>query len=121
MSIFQAFLRVLRLNPKERFLPVFFTLSALFIATAQIFEPILFGRVIDALTRDRDFFGIVGTWVALGGVNVGTSILLSIISDRYAHRQRIYALEAAFAKTIELPYAQHSLHPNHPKWRRSRL
>ena len=83
--------------------------SGWFIALTQLLEPVLFGRVIDALARASDFDRLVFWWVGLCFINAGLSIFLSTVSDRYAHRQRTRAMEIAFERTIHLPYQEHSL------------
>ena len=110
MQLIRIFLRVLRIGRGERWLPLIFVASGIGIGCAQILEPVLFGRVIDALAKEKQFAEYVGLWIGLGSVNVFLSIFLSIASDRYAHRQRLKAMEMAFERTISLPYRYHSLH-----------
>ena len=109
MQFFKIFLRVLRLGGSERRLTMLFVAAALVVACAQILEPVLFGRVIDGLAKDARFGQYVGLWVAIGSINAVFSIFLSVATDRYAHRQRLMAMELAFARTISLPYQFHSL------------
>lgn len=109
MKYLKIFLRVLQIGRSERRLVLVFLAAAFGVASAQILEPVLFGRVIDALSKEARFVDYVGLWVALGCVNVALSIFLSVATDRYAHRQRLRAMEAAFERTISLPYQYHSL------------
>jgi ATP-binding cassette subfamily B protein len=109
MEFVSVFLRVLRLGHTERNLNVLFLIAAFGVACAQILEPVLFGGVIDALSKEGQFFRFVGLWIALGTFNATLSIFLSITTDRYAHRQRLRAMEQAFERTISLPYRYHSL------------
>jgi ATP-binding cassette subfamily B protein len=107
--VLSTFFRVLRIGEKERHLTWIFAAVAVGIGGAQILEPVLFGRVIDALAKEQHFARLVGFWVGLGAVNATLSIFLSIASDRYAHRQRLRAMEMAFERTISLPFRYHSL------------
>lgn len=109
MQFIGIFLRLLNIGHVERLLTVLLSVCALGIATAQILEPVLFGRVIDALSREGKFAHYVGLWIGLGTINAILSIFLSIAADRYAHRQRLRAMELAFERTISLPYKFHSL------------
>src|SRR5688572_28064223 len=109
MEFIKAFFRVLRLGHSERSLCLLFAISALGVATAQILEPVLFGRVIDALSKETQFTHYVWPWVVIGIFNAALSIFLSITTDRFAHRQRLRAMEQAFERTISLPYRYHSL------------
>jgi ATP-binding cassette subfamily B protein len=110
MEFISVFLRVLKLGRSERKLNLLFLVAALGVACAQILEPVLFGGVIDALAKEERFARYVGFWIALGTLNATLSIFLSITTDRYAHRQRLRAMEKAFERTISLPYRYHSLH-----------
>lgn len=110
MSFFRLFIRILKIGKDERWLAFSFGFAALAIGLAQILEPILFGRVIDALAKESQFLSYVGLWIALSATNTLISIYLAIASDRYSHRQRLKSMELAFARTISLPYRYHSLH-----------
>lgn len=109
MEFIKVFLRVLRLGRSERRLNLLFLAAATGVASAQILEPVLFGGVIDALSKEAHFAHYVGLWIALGTFNASLSIFLSVATDRFAHRQRLRAMELAFERTISLPYRYHSL------------
>ncbi len=110
MELIKVFLRTLQIGYRETLLVCLMTLASLVIAVAQILEPMLFGSVVDALSKAESFSRFLIFWVGLGLVNATFSIYLSIVSDRYAHRQRLRAKELAFERTIALPYYYHSLH-----------
>jgi glucan exporter ATP-binding protein len=105
----KIFIRILSIGRHERILILGMMGSGILIALAQLLEPVLFGRVIDALARTSDFERLVFWWVGLCLVNGSLSIFLSIVSDRYAHRQRTRVLERSFERTIHLPYQEHIL------------
>lgn len=109
MEFIGVFIRVLQIGRSERWLAALFAVAALGVASAQILEPVLFGRVIDALSKEGRFGHFVRLWMGLGAFNAMLSIFLSVASDRYAHRQRLRALELGFERTISLPYRYHSL------------
>lgn len=110
MSAFKVFTRVLRVGADEKLLSLTFIFAAILIAGAQILEPVLFGDVIDALSKEGYLANYVALWMGIGAINAVLSIFLAVASDRYAHRQRLRAMEAAFERTISLPFRYHSLH-----------
>ena len=109
MGFISGFLRVLGLGRSESRLNCLFGITALGVACAQILEPMLFGKVIDALSQEAQFSHYLLLWIGLGSINASLSIFLAIATDRFAHRQRLRAMELAFARTISLPYRFHSL------------
>ncbi|MEN9835948.1 MAG: hypothetical protein RL011_2141 [Pseudomonadota bacterium] len=109
MQLLNMFARVLRIGADERRLSIVFIIAAVFIAGAQIIEPVLFGDVIDALAKEQHLANYVTMWMGIGFINAALSIFLAVVSDRYAHRQRLRAMEAAFERTISLPFRYHSL------------
>ena len=109
MTILKVFRRAFKFTETEKPLTALLTLCGMGVAGAQLLEPVLFGRVIDSLGRAEGSHQYLALWAGLGLVNASLSISLSIIADRYAHRQRMRALEQGFARTISLPYTFHSL------------
>lgn len=110
MDVFRTFLRVLRFARVERLIIISLILAASILASVQMAESVLFGRMIDALATDSSFLRYLIIWIAVGAVNVGVSIFLTIISDRLCHRHRMHTLDAAFEKSVATPishYAQH--------------
>ena len=109
----KAFLRVYRrslsiLWRDERLTTLSLTISGLIVASAQLAEPLLFGRVIDTLTRGADVISILGFWAMLGVGNVVASIFLSVMSDRLSHRQRLRMMGEVFERVISLPLTFHA-------------
>ena len=104
MEFIKVFNRVMRVGAEEKGLRLVFIVAAIGVACAQILEPVLFGDVIDALAKEGRLASYVTAWMGLGAINALLSIFLSVMSDRYAHRQRLKAMEAAFSRTISPPY-----------------
>ena len=92
----------------ERMLALALVLAGIAIAVVQLAEPVLFGRVVDALSKGGEAFPIIGIWAALGLFNIVASMALAILADRFAHRQRLAALSAAFERAITLPLSYHA-------------
>jgi ATP-binding cassette subfamily B protein len=83
-------------------------LAGVAIAIVQLAEPILFGRVVDALSKGEQAFPIIGVWAALGLFNIIATAALAIMADRLAHRQRLVAMSMAFERAISLPISYHA-------------
>ena len=108
MTILQVYRRALSLLAAERGLTVWVVLSGVAVAAVQLAEPVLFGRVVDALSRGQEAFPIIGLWAALGLFGIVASVVVAVVADRLAHRQRLSALGLAFERAIILPISYHA-------------
>jgi ATP-binding cassette, subfamily B, beta-glucan exporter len=109
VEILKIFARVLRFAQLEKPVVCSLVLAATVVASAQIAESVLFGHVIDALAADTGFVRYLGVWFAIGALNVGVSIFLTITADRFSHRHRMRTTDDAFEKAISVPYSFHAL------------
>lgn len=88
------------------------------LAIAAFAEPILFGRIIDVLTRGREAgaapvtFGsltpLIVAWVAFGVFTIGAGVLVALHADRLSHRRRLAVMANYFEHVLELPLAFHT-------------
>jgi len=108
MKIFATYFRALSMLRTEKGLSVALVLSNVAIAAIQLAEPVLFGRVIDALTGGREAFRDIGLWAVLGLIGIAASVVVALVADRFAHRQRLRAMKAAFDRAIALPISYHA-------------
>jgi ATP-binding cassette, subfamily B, beta-glucan exporter len=108
MTILQVYRRALSLLATERVLTIWVGLSGVAVAVVQLAEPVLFGRVVDALFRGQEAFPIIGLWAALGLFGIVASVVVAVVADRLAHRQRLSALGLAFERAIILPISYHA-------------
>src|SRR5215813_1893926 len=108
MTIFQVYRRALSLLAAERALTIWVSVSGVAVAIVQLAEPVLFGRVVDALSRGGAAFSIIGLWAALGLFGIIASVVVAVVADRLAHRQRLSALGLAFERAIILPISYHA-------------
>jgi glucan exporter ATP-binding protein len=108
MTILQVYRRALALLAAERALTVWVALSGIAVAAVQLAEPVLFGRVVDALSRGQEAFPTIGLWAALGFFGIIASVVVAVVADRLAHRQRLSALSLAFERAIILPISYHA-------------
>jgi glucan exporter ATP-binding protein len=107
-TVFGLYRRTLSLLAGERRLAWSLAAAGVGVAAVQLSEPILFGRVVDALAQRSQPFGFIGAWAALGGVGILASVMLSVLADRLAHRQQLLAMRNAFERAIALPASYHA-------------
>jgi ATP-binding cassette subfamily B protein len=116
MTLPRLYGRVLdQLGPDIR-LGWFLAVANVALAMAQFAEPVLFGRVIDALTG-MQAAGAGGTvarlqalllaWVAFGLFTIACSTVVALFADRLAHRRRNAVLTGYFEHVLQLPLAFH--------------
>ncbi len=108
MGMARIYLRALGMLASERWLALGLVLAGVAIAAVQLAEPVLFGRVVDALSHGGQAFPIIGIWALLGLFNIAASAALAVMADRLAHRQRLAALSQAFERAITLPVSYHA-------------
>lgn len=88
------------------------------LAIAAFAEPILFGRMIDTLTRaqipgaDPVTFATLGpliaAWIGFGLFTIGAGVLVALHADRLSHRRRLAVMANYFEHVLELPLAFHT-------------
>lgn len=95
------------LGPEKR-LAAALASSSIALAMVQLAEPILFGWVVDALSKGTGAFDLIGLWAALGLVGILAGVVVAIYADRLAHRRRLIAMSEAFECAIALPLSYHA-------------
>ncbi|MCL4768388.1 MAG: glucan ABC transporter ATP-binding protein/ permease [Hyphomicrobiaceae bacterium] len=103
MKLIDAHLRALGLLVSERWLAGSLVCANVGIGVVQLAEPILFGRVVDALSQGGAVFSLILLWAALGLFGITAGVLVAVAADRLAHRQRLAAMNRAFERTLTLP------------------
>ncbi|MFO1516340.1 MAG: glucan ABC transporter ATP-binding protein/ permease [Lysobacterales bacterium] len=112
VSMLRLYLRVLGLLAPEKSLAIVLALANLALAGVYFLEPMLFGRVVDALGADggRAAPRLIALWAAVGLGGVLASVLVSLHADRLAHRRRLAAIQAFFEHAVSLPLSFHGDH-----------
>jgi glucan exporter ATP-binding protein len=100
--------RALGMLSNERTLAIVLALASVAVAIVQLAEPVLFGKVVDALTKGEAAFPIIALWAALGLFGILAGVLVAVMADRFAHRQRLAAVGTAFERAITLPISYHA-------------
>jgi ATP-binding cassette subfamily B protein len=106
----ELYLRTLGLLRQERGLALTLVAASGAVGAVHLAEPILFGRVVDALATPRGPLGYIAAWMVLGIVGITASVVLSVLSDRLAHRHQLIAMQNAFERAIALPASYHTRH-----------
>jgi ATP-binding cassette subfamily B protein len=109
-------MRVLGLLGREARLAWILAFANLALAIAQFAEPVLFGRIIDALTGTTVTQGsvdwsrllsLLGAWIGFGLFTIGCGVLVALHADRLAHRQYHVVRTAFFEHVLQLPQSFH--------------
>src|ERR1700680_654437 len=117
MSFDRVYLRVLGLLSADAPLAVTLAAANIALAAAQFVEPVLCGRIVDALSgalpagvgpAARALSPLIGTWVAFGLFIIGAGTLVAWFADRLAHQRRNLVLADYFEHVLQLPLAYHS-------------
>src|SRR5262249_9555632 len=86
------------------------------LAASQFAEPVLFGRIIDALTGAQrgggpapaaTVAGLIAAWAAFGLFTIGAGVTVALHADRLSHRRRHAVLTSYFAPWPTLPWSSH--------------
>ncbi|PZQ10181.1 MAG: glucan ABC transporter ATP-binding protein/ permease [Rhodanobacter denitrificans] len=109
MSVLRLYGRVLGLLAPEWRLAMLLALANLGLAGVYFLEPMLFGRVVDALSKDgaHDAPRLIALWASIGLAGVVAGVWVSLHADRLAHRRRLAAIAAFFEHAATLPLAFH--------------
>lgn len=119
MALVRLYLRVLELLGKEARLGWILAVANLALAVAQFAEPVLFGRIIDVLSKTPvdavtgaapppSPWPLLGAWVAFGLFTIACNAGVALHADRLAHRQRQAVLTSYFDHIMQLPLTFHT-------------
>jgi len=117
MTFIRTYLRVLGLLRPDAGLATMLALANIALAGAQFVEPVLLGRIVDALSGAlptefgpavRELAPLLGAWVGFGLFIIAASTLVAWFADRLAHQRRNMVLADFFEHVLQLPLAYHS-------------
>ena len=86
------------------------------LASAQFAEPVLLGRIIDALTGAQtrgeppswpQLSVLLSAWAGFGLFTIACGTLIALYADRLAHRRRHVVLTDYFEHVLQLPLTYH--------------
>ncbi len=110
MNLVRLYTRVLALLGDEARLGWLLAFANLALAGAQFAEPVLFGRILDALTKAASGHALVrliAAWVGFGLFTVLCGAFVALHADRLAHRRRQVVLSSYFEHVLQLPLSFH--------------
>jgi glucan exporter ATP-binding protein len=116
MNFVHLYIRVLRLLGQETRLGWALAIANVSLASAQFAEPVLFGRIVDALSGAQarggnpawlDLISLLGAWVGFGLFTIVCGALVALNADRLAHRQRHVIMTGYFEHILQLPLNFH--------------
>ncbi len=108
MHFIRIYARALSMLASERALAITLVIAGVIVAVVQLAESILFGNIVDALSKKEQAAPTIALWATLGLFNIVASVVLAVMSDRLAHRQRLLAMGRAFERAITLPISYHA-------------
>jgi ATP-binding cassette, subfamily B, beta-glucan exporter len=107
MTLTEIYFRALRYLGSERRSVFFICTANIILAVVTIAEPILFGRVIDAIAERSGIFATLAFWAAIGVFNIIAFVVVARSADRLAHARRVEVLSDSFERVIRMPLSWH--------------
>ncbi|MBK3745793.1 glucan ABC transporter ATP-binding protein/ permease, partial [Paraburkholderia aspalathi] len=107
MSLLKIYWRSMTYLAAEKAATITMCIASVLVALVTLAEPILFGRVIDAISEKTDVFPNLSLWAALGIFNIIAVVFVARGADRLAHRRRLSVLTESFERVITMPLAWH--------------
>ncbi len=117
MNFLRIYFRVLALLRPVARLAVTLALANVALAAAQFVEPVLFGRIVDALSGAMPLgvhdaawrlAPLIGAWVGFGLFVIVAATLVAWYADRLSHYRRNMVLADYFEHVLQLPLAYHA-------------
>ena len=107
MSLLQIYWRALGYLASDKKRVAFICAANVTLAAITILEPILFGRVIDAMSDRQDVVPTLVLWAGLGAFNIIAFVWVARGADRFAHARRGELLCQSFERVITMPLVWH--------------
>ena len=108
VSLFQVYARALSYLGTYKLRVGLVVAANVILAVITIAEPILFGRIIDAISSKGAVTPLLLMWAGFGLFNTIAYVLVAREADRLAHGRRASLLTEAFGRIISMPLAWHS-------------
>jgi ATP-binding cassette subfamily B protein len=116
MRFVRVYGRVLGLLRHEAGTAWMLAIAGIALAALNFLEPVLFGRVVDLLSRSSQISAttlwseavvLLAVWAAVGLGAIGANIAVALQADRMAHRNRLLAMGRYFNHVLSLPLSFH--------------
>jgi len=107
VSLLEVYWRALRYLSADRKRVALICAANIALAVITIAEPVLFGRIIEAITDGNDIVPTLLLWASLGAFNIVAFVLVARGADRVAHARRAGVLCESFERIIAMPLSWH--------------
>ena len=107
MSLLKIYWRAMEYLAVEKAATITMCVASVMVALVTLAEPILFGRVIQAISDRGDIFSPLAMWAALGGFNIVAAVFVARGADRLAHRRRLGVMIDSYERLITMPLSWH--------------
>ncbi|OUC50318.1 cyclic beta-1,2-glucan ABC transporter, partial [Eggerthia catenaformis] len=107
MSLFQVYARALQYLAVHRARVGAIVIANIVLAIITIAEPVLFGRIIDAISSQKEVTPMLLLWAGFGVFNTIAFVLVAREADRLAHGRRATLLTEAFGRIVSMPLSWH--------------
>jgi len=116
LGIIRLYGRVLALLGSDSRVAWILAVANVALASAQFAEPVLLGRIIDALTGAQtrgeppswpQLSVLLSAWAGFGLFTIACGTLIALYADRLAHRRRHVVLTDYFEHVLQLPLTYH--------------
>ncbi len=108
MSLFQIYARALSYLAVHKMRVSAIVIANIILAAITIAEPILFGRIINAISTQTSVTSDLILWATLALFNTVAFVLVAREADRLAHTRRSTLITEAFGRIISMPLSWHS-------------
>lgn len=107
MSLLEVYWRALRYLAADGKKVALICAANVVLAIVTIAEPILFGRIIDAIAGKSEVVPTMALWASFGAFNIVAFVLVARGADRLAHARRGEVLCQSFERVITMPLSWH--------------
>lgn len=107
MTLFKIYWRSMTYLAAEKRAAIIMCIASTLVALVTLAEPILFGRVIEAISERANIVTQLALWAALGLFSIIATVLVARGADRLAHRRRLGVMTQSYERIITMPLAWH--------------
>jgi ATP-binding cassette, subfamily B, beta-glucan exporter len=107
VSLLKIYWRAMEYLAAEKAATITMCIASVLVALVMLAEPILFGRVIQAISDKGDIFTQLAMWAALGAFNIIAAVFVARGADRLAHRRRLGVMIDSYERIITMPLSWH--------------
>ncbi len=107
MTLLKLYWRSMTYLAAEKRATIIMCIASTLVALVTLAEPILFGRVIEAISERANVVTQLAMWAALGIFNIIAVVFVARGADRLAHRRRLSVLTESYERIITMPLAWH--------------